>query len=332
MKEVHEDKNSVRFKFNAYNQYDDNYELQIHKAHLEQKLNHKILNQNALKKLKIEENLQCIQLGFGVNYWEVELKWKSGNVILGEGWNQFHFPRLFMDKYGQNLNDIVYIWMVDRYVWIAGFCQKKKCIFGLARLQNQYSMVENSIVLFHYIGECTFYMTIFAPNGMDTLYGMEKKLVLKDVVVTKIGPEVNPCCDPINANEDSKNAVNEFSAPHENDVKPVREETNIVRNGEGSNNTCQHFIVTLRTSHFDKKCHGPYCPATLDGKNQKRRKVQLLYKDQQWEMKGNPVGKRIRLGKGWDEFMNGNTFRVGERLKFEERSGPGMVFQVSKLP
>ncbi|KAK1396628.1 hypothetical protein POM88_006491 [Heracleum sosnowskyi] len=172
MKEVQEDKNSVRFKFNAYNQYDDNYELQIHKAHLEQKLNHKILNQNALKKLKIEENLQCIQLGFGVNYWEIELKWKSGNVILGEGWNHFlraaeltegdiciiqnigavnkfqvavfhktemskwisyqgeddykckskffklvdkealerseiHFPRVFMEKYGQNLNDIV---------------------------------------------------------------------------------------------------------------------------------------------------------------------------------------------------------------------------------
>lgn len=96
-----------------------------------------------------------------------------------------YFPRIFREKYGNNLRNIVKLWMPDRHVWIAYFSHEKQCVEGLQRLLEHYSVVENYIFLFHYIGESTFYMTMFSNNGIDALKGLRKRMLITEVVVCK---------------------------------------------------------------------------------------------------------------------------------------------------
>lgn len=70
------------------------------------------------------------------------------------------------------------------------FCSNTHCIYGIEALFQDYKVAANSTFLFHYLGESTFYVTMFSPAGVDILEKIERKLFLKDVFITNINLQI----------------------------------------------------------------------------------------------------------------------------------------------
>lgn len=99
-------------------------------------------------------------------------------------------PVVFTKKYAGNLSNKLQLWLADRKICIVPFCSNKKCIYGIETLFQDYEVVANSTFLFHYLGKSTFYLTMFSPAGSDLLENFERKLLLKDVVITDINLDI----------------------------------------------------------------------------------------------------------------------------------------------
>lgn len=59
--------------------------------------------------------------------------------------------------------------------------------------------------------------------------------------------------------------------------------------------------------------------------------VALSYNGKVWKIKGNRVGKKCRLGRGWTKFITDNDFVVGEQLKLRFVACREVLFEVSKV-
>lgn len=94
-------------------------------------------------------------------------------------------PKRFVEKFDTQLDKGVQLWMADRNVWIAYYCEPKNCISNLERMLNKYSICNDYILVFHYIAKSTFYLSIFNKNGVDIFNDINAnhKLLIKEVVV-----------------------------------------------------------------------------------------------------------------------------------------------------
>ncbi|KAK1347230.1 hypothetical protein POM88_055053 [Heracleum sosnowskyi] len=232
------------------------------------------------------------------------------------------FPRLFMEKYESQLGNAVKLWMADRYVWITALCVRKNCIFGLQRLQNFYSIKPESMLVFEYFGESTFYLSILGPNGVDILYDRTNKLLLEEVVMESTVGNYMSVSNAVEVHEEGMYGKEHISSG----------DYDMVEGEENSENKTENFSVSLKISHFDEKSHGVYIPRSLVNfyrKWRNRKTVTLSYQGKECEIKGNAEGKRCRLGKGWSHFIGKIDFVVGQRLNFQYLRNTKLLFKVT---
>lgn len=104
-------------------------------------------------------------------------------------------PRVFIQKYAESLKDTIKIWMADRNVWIVCYSKVDSTIFGSERLLNNYLILCGYLVVLHYFGKSTFYMSIFGFNGVDILNSYSDKMLLENVVVVEKSSKSFSYCD-----------------------------------------------------------------------------------------------------------------------------------------
>ncbi|KAK1362493.1 hypothetical protein POM88_046967 [Heracleum sosnowskyi] len=281
-----------------------------------------ICNKDSLKKGEIVKNNTILS----------PLFLENGNCKLFSNENSYYLqvlPRMFMQKYERKLGNAVKLWMADRKVWITALCVKDKCMFGLQRLLNFYSIMPESMMVFEYFGESTFYLSILGPNGVDILYDQQNKLLLEEVVMESTVQNYMSVSDSTEVHEEGIHGDEHISSE---DYDIVEESLPILSREENSENKTENFSVSLKNSHFDAKSHGVYIPRSLVNfykKWRNQKTVTLSYQGKKCPIKGNAEGKRCRLGKGWSQFISKNEFVVGQSINFQYLPNKKIMFKVT---
>lgn len=69
------------------------------------------------------------------------------------------------------------------------FSKTSKLLFGIKTLMTNYDVQENYTIFFDYIGNSTFYASIYNENGMEIFNDLPEKLIAYTVITQK-APEV----------------------------------------------------------------------------------------------------------------------------------------------
>lgn len=72
--------------------------------------------------------------------------------------------------------------MGDGNQFSAKFLSYTKVMYKLLPIVETYSIAENYVVFFDYVGSNTFYLTVYDNNQMDIFNGLRQKLMLADVM------------------------------------------------------------------------------------------------------------------------------------------------------
>lgn len=92
-----------------------------------------------------------------------------------------------MKEYGKKLKKKVNILMPDGMLYRVHFSLLNNVLLGLKGLFYTYSITEDYVLFFDYVGQSTFYVSVFDPFCMDVWNEISDKLLLKNV---DIHPEV----------------------------------------------------------------------------------------------------------------------------------------------
>ena len=89
---------------------------------------------------------------------------------------------MFADKYGSEFKKCGSIYMPDGMVYSCHLSKTMKLIFGLKDLAKKYNVHANSTMFFEYLGNSTFYATIYDSHGLEIFNEMPSKLLLSSVL------------------------------------------------------------------------------------------------------------------------------------------------------
>lgn len=71
--------------------------------------------------------------------------------------------------------------MPDGLEFCVRFCGFDNRLYGLKKLLVKYSVCESYVLIFHYVGESHFYVSIYNVNSIDIFDEMSVKVLLEDV-------------------------------------------------------------------------------------------------------------------------------------------------------
>ncbi|WOH15091.1 hypothetical protein DCAR_0934628 [Daucus carota subsp. sativus] len=121
--------------------------------------------------------------GKGQLKWFKMLNWIS--IHTGE----VEVPKMFVEKYGDDIADNAEIYMDDGMVYSCYFSKNNKLLFGLKKLMIDYGVKEHFTIFFDYVGKSKFYGSIFNKDGLEIFYSEQEKLKSNNLVKST-APEV----------------------------------------------------------------------------------------------------------------------------------------------
>lgn len=96
---------------------------------------------------------------------------------------------MFAELYGHKIDEYPVVYLPDGMVYRCYFSKTSKLLFGLKTLMTQYGFRENYTIFFDYIGNSTFYASIYNEDGMEIFNELPQKLSAYTVITQK-APEV----------------------------------------------------------------------------------------------------------------------------------------------
>ncbi|KAL8146246.1 hypothetical protein AgCh_004118 [Apium graveolens] len=268
------------YRYNAYYNFVGMHTVHMEPNHLIEASSLKVLSSQACSSLKLNESLQLIEIGFGKFKWTINLKWVNGDVFY-KGWIEFV----------RNCN----IHEGDQVV-----------------ISKQFSTNSFRVVLFS-----------------DTLCAAS----LSDGVDDDVKEEFNssPANVPIEL-EDDGHDESVFNSSSESvsdleliDISSSSEESNedeeqpMVNKDQILDEEPASFIVVLKYSHLDNKCHGAYISTDLRpiySNWERRTNTTLMLGGRQWIVQALRVARQCRFGIGWDDFIADNELGAHTELLF----------------
>lgn len=91
-------------------------------------------------------------------------------------------PKLFVDKYGKRLREVVTLLVADGKKYYLNYCTDKHLLTNLNKFVEKYKIKENYVLFFDYVGNASFYISIFSPWCFDICNQIANKVVLKDII------------------------------------------------------------------------------------------------------------------------------------------------------
>ena len=136
--------------------------------------------------------------GKGVVKWFKMMTWMS--VHTGE----VEVPYLFGKAYASAITDNAKLVLPDGFSSSCYFSKNGDLLYGLKDLMIKYSVRENCTMFFNYIGNSTFYVTIYNEAGMGIFNDLPEKLSLHTAKL-KMGPDMIILSDSDDGNQTLKN-------------------------------------------------------------------------------------------------------------------------------
>ncbi|KAL1807769.1 hypothetical protein ACET3Z_024759 [Daucus carota] len=223
----------------------------------------------------------------GLLKWFRILNWISVHV------GEVEVPYVFAELYGHKIDEYPVVYLPDGMVYRCYFSKTSKLLFGLKTLMTQYGFRENYTIFFDYIGNSTFYASIYNEDGMEIFNELPQKLSAYTVITQK-APEVIVLSDTDEEEEDNPMVA------------------------EGRYN----FSVKLLKSHVDANNHGVFLPRYMHDLYKKWNKstmVTLIMQSKSYKLHVLRRKKTCRLGVGWNDFTILNNLEEGQKLNFEFR-------------
>ncbi|KAK1373014.1 hypothetical protein POM88_029207 [Heracleum sosnowskyi] len=269
------------------------------------------------------------------------LKVMSNDTILS---GELEIPRVFVDKFGESLGESVHLLIPDGGEVCVHFCGFRSYLYGLNKLIAKYSVSENYVLFFDYVGNSHFYVSIYNNNCMDIFDELSVKVLLEDVLLQPKCPIVVLSDDSVD--EDEVSALNTLTID-QNEILEGRANSLGMQEIVDNNNSeivesmqavnvegdyFNSFAVNLSRSHVDQKGHGVYLSPQIWNvykKWSKRTVVTLLCGEQSWKVVVQREKKKCRFGRGWDNFTLQKQLVQGQRVEFIYRNNKTFEVDVS---
>ena len=76
-------------------------------------------------------------------------------------------PRIFVEQYGSLIKDVVTVVMPDKRTFALAYCTELSYFYGVEQIVKTYSINAHDIMIFTYVAESTFEVSVYKGNGMD---------------------------------------------------------------------------------------------------------------------------------------------------------------------
>lgn len=91
-------------------------------------------------------------------------------------------PRLFVKEYGLLLVENVHLLMPDGCEFIVHFSESIGKLKGLQKILRKYSVKEEYVILFDYVGRSHLLLSIYNEKGDDVFAFLRRKVMLQDIM------------------------------------------------------------------------------------------------------------------------------------------------------
>ncbi|KAK1380435.1 hypothetical protein POM88_027179 [Heracleum sosnowskyi] len=239
---------------------------------------------------------------------------------------ELEVPRLFVDQHGLSIADTVHLLMPDGLEYFVSFCGFRNVLHGLKKVLLKYSVGENYVLCFDYVGESHFYVSIYDTTSVDIFDDLSVKVLLQDVMRQSKCPVIVLSDDSVDEDKVSSfnlmtidNAENLEEAVDNNNMEVLEDMQLLNVEGENQNS----FSVRMSKSHVDHTGHGVYLPRTILAIYKKWKKgtvVTLVCGERVWKVEVHRKKKMCRFGKGWDNFTSEKELVKGQWVEFVYRN------------
>ncbi|KAL1823422.1 hypothetical protein ACET3Z_010200 [Daucus carota] len=325
--DLEKEKIMANYFYSTASTFDPDLEIVITENHVGRRSWTEVFSREEAEEMGLDEEMDWVEFGFEKTVWRIHLKWKKKKLLFHSEWHDlvedcklaigdkclavstFAYQRFSLAVYHQNQATNCYQKGSVEGKGSLKWFKTGKLIFGLKDLLKKYEVEENNTMFFDYIGDSTFYASIYDSHGLEIFNDLTSKLALMSVL-NYMAADVYVISD----SDDNEEQIIQANADPEN--------------YEGQYN----FTVELLKSHVDKNYHGVFLPRDLLGlyKNWKKRTiVTLIMNSRAYRLAILRRQKTCRLGVGWNEFVLGNALEEGQKLLFTYTGNA--TFAVTKI-
>ncbi|KAL1804947.1 hypothetical protein ACET3Z_028015 [Daucus carota] len=249
--------------------------------------------------------------GKGSLKWLKILNWM--NLLTGE----LEFPHVFGAKFGSDLKDRGTIYMPDGIVYSCYLSKTAKLVFGLKDLLKKYDVKADSTMFFEYIGDSTFYASIYDSLGLERFRDLPSRLSLQSVL-NYMAVDIYVISDTDEGEEEGEVGVL-YCAGNSSGCHGTSDPRMQTDRDPEIHEIQYTFTVELLRSHVDQNYHGVFLPREMSAIYKKWKKmtiVKLVMKSKVYRLAILRRQKTCRLGVGWNEFVSSNNLEEGHKLRF----------------
>lgn len=89
-------------------------------------------------------------------------------------------PIAFHNKFGRHLADNITLICPEEHIWLVEYDKENRKLIGMEEFLRQHKVKIWSLLIFDYLGESTFCVTLFKSCGLEIEHGSETKCLVKD--------------------------------------------------------------------------------------------------------------------------------------------------------
>ncbi|KAK1374665.1 hypothetical protein POM88_030858 [Heracleum sosnowskyi] len=234
----------------------------------------------------------------------------------------FHlaFPELFAEKFGSQISEKVTLLMPDRNEIVVNYSGKNNFLYGLKEFVRAYSIAVDFLIFFDFLGNSTFYVSVFDYLGEDVCEDVDDKLHLAEIVGSFCGTAVSigPCIEPVGDVPCIKHNSLPISVVDLEAVVDLR------------------FEILVMPSHMLTHCHGVDVKSKFSHFRDvwKKKDYITVYdgsRSWEFEIRKRRESKRTTIHQGWIQFRGDLQLNVGDVCKFESIDEDLWKFRVKIL-
>ncbi|KAK1366251.1 hypothetical protein POM88_041812 [Heracleum sosnowskyi] len=216
---------------------------------------------------------------------------------------EIEVPRVFIRNYGDELSNTLNVNLGGGISTQFNYCPGSCRIYGLHHLFGKYSVLEDYVVFFNYLGSSKFVVSVYDSQWMNHFRDSDGYYRFEDFT----GPS---CVEDIVVLSDSTD-----------DTLDTSDDSSAESDDENSEEyELFSFRVVLKASHVEKKSRGVYIAKNLWSIYKhwgKRTSITLSFGAEQWTVEALRNNIDCRFGIGWDDFIEDNNLSADDVLYFE---------------
>ncbi|KAK1388565.1 hypothetical protein POM88_016743 [Heracleum sosnowskyi] len=215
---------------------------------------------------------------------------------------EIEVPHVFICNYGDELSNSLNVNLGGGISTQFKYCPGSYRIYRLHRIFGKYSVLEDYVVFFNYLGSSNFDVSVYDSQWMNHFRDNDGDYRFEDFT----GPS---CVEDLVVLSDSTDDTSDTSDDSSNQMMKIAKMANFFS-----------FKVVLKASHVEKKSRGVYIAKNLSSIYKhwgKRTSITLGFGAEQWTVEALRNHRVCRFGIGWDDFIKDNNISADDVLYFE---------------